>query len=103
MAARKTECNMTGFRPYEEREIGTRRGFLRAAAGSLIGTTAFPALAQLRDSSPLKITRTEPYVLRIGVRPSYPCVRIDTQDGIHGRGKGTPPPSTPAVITQIRE
>jgi galactonate dehydratase len=94
---------MTRFRPDAEPEIRTRRGFLRAAAGGLIGASAFPALAQQRDASPLKITRVEPYVLRIGERTSYPCVRIETADGIHGWGEGTTPPSTPAVIAQIRE
>jgi galactonate dehydratase len=34
---------------------------------------------------------------------AYPCVRIETAEGIHGWGEGTTPPTTPAVITQIRE
>src|SRR4029453_11707176 len=33
----------------------------------------------------------------------YPCVRIETAEGIHGWGEGTTPPTSPAVLTQIRE
>jgi hypothetical protein len=51
--------------------------------------TAFPVLAQLRDSSPLKITRVEPYLVRIGDRTSYPLARVKTADGLYGWGEGT--------------
>ncbi len=78
----------------------------------------------------LTITKIEPYVIRVpgpaaagrgGAGPAgragggggrggsegggraYPCVRIETAEGIHGWGEGTTPPTTPAVITQIRE
>ena len=68
-----------------------------------MGASAFPLLAQLRDSSPLKITRVEPYLVRIGDRTSYPLARVETADGLYGWGEGTTPPSSPAVLTQIRE
>jgi hypothetical protein len=84
-------------------EIVSRRGFLCAAAGASIGASTFPLLAQLRDSSPLKITKVEPYLVRIGDRTSYPLARVETADGLHGWGEGTTPPSSPAVLTQIRE
>jgi hypothetical protein len=42
--------------------------------------SAFPLLAQLRDSSPLKITRVEPYLVRIGDRTAYPLARVETAD-----------------------
>ncbi len=81
----------------------SRRGFLQAAAGVSIGASAFPVLAQLRDNSPLKITKVEPYLVRIGERTSYPLARVETADGLYGWGEGTTPPSSPAVLTQIRE
>src|SRR4029079_294870 len=56
----------------------------------------------LRDSSPLRITRVEPHVLRVG-NTNYPMARIETAEGIYGWGEGTTPPSTPAVVAQIRE
>ena len=72
---------------------------------SLIGTTlgALPALAQLRTGGDLRISRIDPYLLRIGDRTTYPCVRIETSDGFYGWGEGTTPPSSPAVLAQIRE
>jgi len=77
----------------------SRRGFLRGAAGGWLGASAFPLLAQMRDSSPLKITRVEPYLVRIGDRASYPLARVETADGLYGWGEGTTPPSSPAVLT----
>jgi hypothetical protein len=82
-----------------------------------------------KKSDSLIITKVEPYVIRVGNRggganrPSgaagrpgggagaggegggggYPCVRIETAEGIYGWGEGTSPPTTPAVITQITE
>jgi galactonate dehydratase len=85
-----------------------------------------------RKSDQLTITKVEPYVVRLpapsggGGRAGgpagraggpaggrgggggegaggYPCVRIETAEGIHGWGEGTTPPTTPAVLTQIRE
>ena len=73
-------------------------------------------------SNSLTITKIEPYLMRIGPSPArgrgagpgggggggegaggYPCVRIETAEGIHGWGEGTTPPTSPAVLTQIRE
>ena len=75
----------------------------------------------------LTITKVEPYMMRVqpttppagrgggaGGRGAaaggggegaggYPCVRIETAEGIHGWGEGTTPPTSPAVLTQIRE
>jgi galactonate dehydratase len=58
---------------------------------------------QTSDSGSLRITSVEPFVLRIGQRTNYPLVRIETEEGIHGWGEGTTPPTIPAVIAQIRE
>src|SRR5262245_48417981 len=71
----------------------------------------------------LIITKVEPYIIRVqppggggrggggrggaggegGGGRGYPCVRIETAEGIHGWGEGTTPPTNPAVLTQIRE
>ena len=74
----------------------SRRGFLRQSLCGLAGLSALPSWAQVRDSGSLRITRVEPFVVRIGKRTEYPLVRIETADGIHGWGEGTTPPSTPA-------
>ncbi len=75
----------------------TRRRFLAASAAPVTAS-----LAQLRTGD-LKITRVEPYVLRIGRRSDVVCARIETADGIHGWGEGTTPPTVAAVAAQIRE
>lgn len=92
-----------------------RRDFLRrTAAASFLAPAVAPALAPVFDplrsyaqeskpSDSLRITKVEPYVIRLGQRGGYPCCRIETAEGIHGWGEGTTPPTTPAVITQIRE
>jgi galactonate dehydratase len=69
----------------------------------LAGLGAFPALAQLRDASPLRIARVEPFLLKIGSRAEYVHARVETADGIHGWGEGTTPPSAAAVMAQIRD
>ena len=79
----------------------TRRSLLRNSAIA-VAAGALPSLAQLRDSSPLRISRVDPYLLRIG-RTTYPMVRVETSDGLYGWGEGTTPPSSPAVLAQIRE
>jgi len=79
-----------------------RRTILGASLRAL-GLSALPAVAQQRDPASLKITRVEPYLLRIGERTTYPTVRIETAEGIHGWGEGTSPPSSPAILAQIRE
>ena len=75
-----------------------RRDFLKATAGW--GASA--AWGQVR-SGELRITRVEPFVLRIGRRSDLVFVRIETADGIHGWGEGTTPPTVAAVVAQIRE
>ena len=108
-----------------------RRDFFRAATTPLLGPLVAPRLASVfeplrvyaQESSKadsLVITKIEPYVVRVQPPPAargrggagggeggggrgYPCVRIETAEGIHGWGEGTTPPTNPAVITQIRE
>jgi galactonate dehydratase len=101
-----------------------RRSFFRASVSPLIAPLLAPKLASVFDplrlyaqesskSDSLIITKIEPYVIRVQPPPSgrggggggrgYPCVRIETAEGIHGWGEGTTPPTTPAVLTQIRE
>jgi len=106
-----------------------RRSFLRASASPLAAPLAVPSFAAVLDplrlhaqesskSDSLIITKVEPYVIRVGPPAAaggrggaggegggrtYSCVRIETAEGIHGWGEGTTPPTTPAVITQIRE
>jgi len=75
----------------------SRRDFLGALGGSV---TAL--VAQMRTGD-LKITRVEPYVLRIGRRQDIVCARVETADGLHGWGEGTTPPTVAAVVAQIRE
>jgi galactonate dehydratase len=87
-----------------------RRNFLFATAAPALAPLAASVFAPLRahgqDARPsdsLKITRVEPHVLRVGRRAAVPCCRIETAEGIHGWGEATSPPTTPAIITQIRE
>ncbi len=75
-----------------------RRHFLAAAA-----LAPFRAFAQEAPAGSLRITRVEPYVLRIGRRSDIVCARIETAEGIHGWGEGTTPPTVAAVVAQIRE
>ena len=69
----------------------------------MLGAGAGSAPAQMRTSGDLKITRVEPYVLRIGRRSDIVCARVETADGLHGWGEGTTPPTVAAVVAQIRE
>ena len=109
-----------------------RRQFFRASASSLLAPLVAPKLASVFDplrlyaqesskADSLIITKIEPYVMRVQPPPAgrgrggaggaegggggrgYPCVRIETAEGIHGWGEGTTPPTNPAVMTQIRE
>ncbi len=75
----------------------TRREFLGLAGGSFAAM-----LAQVRTGN-LRITRVEPYVLRIGRRQDVVCARVETDEGLHGWGEGTTPPTVAAVVAQIRE
>jgi galactonate dehydratase len=109
-----------------------RRQFFRASATPLLAPLVSPKLASVfeplrlyaQESSKadsLIITKVEPYVMRVQPPPAgrgrggvggaegggggrgYPCVRIETAEGIHGWGEGTTPPTNAAVMTQIRE
>lgn len=85
-----------------------RREFLsRVFAWTTAAAAADRALAlgsqeHARSSSPLKIRQVEPYVLRIGSRSDIVCVRITTEEGLHGWGEGTTPPNVAPVVAQIR-
>ena len=81
----------------------SRRAFLGQVTRGAAAVGTFPLLAQLRDSSPLRIARVDPYVLRFGNRSNYVCARVETADGLHGWGEGATPPSHAAVVAQIRE
>lgn len=76
-----------------------RRRFL---AGAPLVFTLPRAWAQPAAGS-LKITRVEPFVLRIGRRSDIVCARVETAEGIHGWGEGTTPPTVDAVVAQIRQ
>lgn len=60
------------------------------------------ALCQSAGAS-LKITRVEPFVLRIGKRSDIVCARVETAEGIYGWGEGTTPPTVSAVVAQIHQ
>jgi galactonate dehydratase len=79
----------------------TRRQLLVASSSAVLAPLR--ALAQDARPGSLRITRVEPYVLRIGRRSDVVCCRIETAEGIHGWGEGTTPPSVAAVVAQIRE
>ena len=94
-----------------EQIITTRRSFLRrsaasagAAAAAWRGLAGVPLSAQSHgaDAAALKIRRIDPYVLRIGGRDNIVCVRVETEEGIHGWGEGTTPPNVAPVVAQIR-
>jgi galactonate dehydratase len=72
----------------------TRRTFLGALA------PVSPLLTAAADAATLKISRVEPFVLRLGGRSNIVCVRVQTADGYHGWGEGTTPPTvTPIAAT----
>ncbi|MBM3727021.1 MAG: mandelate racemase/muconate lactonizing enzyme family protein [Acidobacteria bacterium] len=77
----------------------TRRELLRTATLPLAPALADAAAA---DAARLKIRSVEPYVIRIGNRRDIVCARVETEDGIHGWGEGTTPPTVDAVVAQIR-
>jgi galactonate dehydratase len=80
-----------------------RRGFLARLVLGGAGLGSVPAFTQGRDGASLRITRIEPYVLRLGRRSDYVFARVETAEGIYGWGEGTTPPTVPAVVAQIRE
>jgi galactonate dehydratase len=73
----------------------TRREFVGAMAFS-------PSLFAAADPATLKISRVEPFVLRIGGRNNIVCARVQTEDGYHGWGEGTTPPTVAPVVATIR-
>jgi galactonate dehydratase len=79
--------------------LWSRRGFLRAAA--CCAAPVSPLLAAA-DPATLKIRRVEPWVLRIGSRRDLVCARVETQEGLHGWGEGTSPPTVAPVVATIR-
>ena len=78
----------------------TRRGLLRAIALSAIPVSRLAAAAI--DPATLKISRVDAHVLRIGGRTNIVCARVQTEDGYHGWGEGTTPPTVAPVATTIR-
>lgn len=77
----------------------SRRSILAAMAAPL--PSAF-AQARARVDTPLKIRSVEPFVVRIGRRRDIVCCRVRTEDGLHGWGEGTTPPTVAAVVAQIK-
>ncbi len=76
----------------------SRRDFFKVPAAAL----PFSRLFAAADPSALKITRVEPFVLRIGSKTDIVCARIETAEGIHGWGEGTTPPNIWPVVAQIK-
>ena len=80
----------------------SRRKILQLLTASAASWSIAPFLqAQGADQTKLKITRIEPYVLRMGNRSNIVCARVETEDGLHGWGEGTTPPTVSAVVAQI--
>src|SRR5687768_7559793 len=76
----------------------SRRELLR----SISLAPAFRLLGADADPATLKIAKVEPYVLRIGNRSDIVCARVQTEDGFHGWGEGTTPPTVAPVVATIR-
>src|SRR5689334_1264529 len=74
----------------------------RLARREFLGFAGSVPLWAAADPATLKITRVEPYVLKIGPRRDIVCARIETAEGIHGWGEGTTPPNVQPVVAQIR-
>lgn len=82
-----------------------RRDFLRiAAAGALALPPWLQEAAAQSSASPssLKIRSVTPHIIRIGSRQDIVCCRVETEEGLHGWGEGTTPPTVAAVAAQIR-
>ena len=75
----------------------TRRDVLRTFA-----LPAVPVVASAADPGTLKIASVEAHVLRIGRRSDIVCARVRTEDGYHGWGEGTTPPTVAPVVATIR-
>ncbi len=83
-----------------------RRSFFRLSTVPALASVFAPLKAQAQEVKPseaLRITRVDTHNLRVGRRAAVPCCRIETAEGIHGWGEATSPPTTPAILTQIRE
>ena len=78
----------------------TRRELLRAIA--CVPAPVSTLVAAAADPATLKIASVEPYVLRIGGRANIVCARVQTEDGFHGWGEGTTPPTVAPVAATIR-
>jgi galactonate dehydratase len=82
-----------------------RRRFLHCAASAAavpLPVSAWFAQARRERNPPLKIRAIEPHVIRIGRREDIVCARVLTEEGVHGWGEGTTPPTVDAVVAQIR-
>jgi galactonate dehydratase len=78
----------------------TRRRFLGSLAAPAVSVS--PLLIHAADPAALKISSVEPVVLRIGGRDNIVCARVRTEDGYHGWGEGTTPPTVGPVVATIR-
>ena len=61
-----------------------------------------PLVKAAADPATLRISSIEPFVLRIGGRANIVCARVRTEDGLHGWGEGTTPPTVAATAATIR-
>jgi len=82
-------------------ENWTRRRFLQAGAAAALPCPVLVAQARQADPAALKIRRVDPYLVRIGRRADIVSVRIETEEGIHGWGEGTSPPTVQPVVAQV--
>ncbi|MEP7363780.1 MAG: mandelate racemase/muconate lactonizing enzyme family protein [Acidobacteriota bacterium] len=79
----------------------TRRDLLQRAA-LLAAPPVSPLLQLAANPATLKIRSIEPHVLRIGNRSDIVCARVETEEGIHGWGEGTTPPTVWPIVSTIR-
>lgn len=79
----------------------TRRDLLQRAT-LLAAPPVSPLLQLAANPATLKIRSVVPHVLRIGNRRDIVCARIETEEGIHGWGEGTSPPTVWPVVSTIR-
>ncbi|HET8549005.1 MAG TPA: mandelate racemase/muconate lactonizing enzyme family protein [Bryobacteraceae bacterium] len=77
----------------------TRRDVLPTLALPAVPVSSTLAAA---DPGTLKIRSVEAHVLRIGRRSDIVCARVRTEDGYHGWGEGTSPPTVAPVAATIR-
>ena len=83
----------------------TRRDVLRTLALPAVPVTSTlvaSLVASAADPGTLKIASVEAHVLRIGRRSDIVCARVRTEDGYHGWGEGTTPPTVAPVVATIR-